>query len=119
VAENGQVAYNTSLENVKINPGETKEISLVLTIQITDKNVGTVINNSAEIYESYNEKGVQDMDSEVANKLETEDDFSVAGIMLAVVTGKIVIYTSLAISILFILVLGTVVIKRKVLTNKL
>ena len=118
LSDNGQAVYNTSLENEKIGPGESKEVSLVLSMQITDKTIGTIVNNNAEIYESYNEQGLDDIDSTVANKLESEDDMSKADIIVSVVTGKIVLYTTLIAAILFLLFIGTFMIKKKVLYKR-
>ena len=118
LSDNGQAVYNTSLENEKIGPGESKEVSLVLSMQITDKTIGTIVNNNAEIYESYNEQGLDDIDSTVANKLESEDDMSKADIIVSVVTGKIVLYATLIAAILFLLFIGTFMIKKKVLDKR-
>ena len=118
LSDNGQAVYNTSLENEKIAPGESKEVSLVLSMQITDKTIGTIVNNNAEIYESYNEQGLDDIDSIAANKLESEDDMSKADIIVSVVTGKIVLYTTLIAAILFLLSIGTFMIKKKVLYKR-
>lgn len=118
ISQQEQVLYNTSLENTVINPGESKEVTLVLTFSITDKNISTIINNNAEIYESYNEQGIADIDSTEANKIETEDDMSNADIVLGVVTGKIVLYSTLILSIIFIIVIGAFLIQRNVLAPK-
>ena len=115
--ENDRV-YNTSLENVELQPGESKEVSLILSIAITDENIGTVVNNNAEIYEIYNEQGLTDIDSQEANSAQNEDDMSTADIVLSVVTGKIVLYISLTLAILFLLVIGIIVIKRNVLSKR-
>lgn len=115
--ENDRV-YNTSLENILLQPGEKKEVSLILTIAITNENIGTVVNNNAEIYETYNEQGLADIDSQEANGAQSEDDMSTADIVLSVVTGKIVLYISLTLAILFLLVIGIVVIKRNVLSKR-
>ncbi|MCI9177826.1 MAG: hypothetical protein HFJ28_04565 [Clostridia bacterium] len=118
ISDNNNTVYNTSLENTLINPGETKEVTLILSMQITDKNIGTIINNNAEIYESYNEQGLEDIDSTPANKMQNEDDMSNADILLSIVTGKIVIYSTLTLCILFILAISIVIIQRKVLIKK-
>ncbi len=115
--ENDRV-YNTSLENVELQPGESKQVSLILSIAITNDNIGNVVNNNAEIYESYNEQGLTDIDSQEANSAQNEDDMSTADIVLSVVTGKIVLYVSLTLAILFLLIIGIIVIKRNVLSKK-
>ena len=70
------------------------------------KNSLGILNNNAEIYESYNEQGLQDIDSKAGNEIPTEDDMSNADIAVSIVTGKIVGYTTLTLFILAILVFG-------------
>ncbi len=111
-------AYNTSLENTILYPGQSKEVKLILSAQVTDKNIGKFINNNAEIYESYNQQGATDIDSTEANKVEGEDDLSKADIILSIVTGKIVIYSTLALTILIMIVISIIIIKRKMLEKK-
>ena len=85
----GSNLYNSSLSNEKINPGESKEITLVLTKQMTNDNTGTV-NNLAEIAESYNEQGFKDVDSTEGNKVQGEDDMGSADVVLSIRTGQVV-----------------------------
>ncbi len=119
LSNNNQDVYNTSLANKIINPGESKEVTLVLSFNITDKNIGNIVNNNAEIYESYNEQGTQDIDSVPGNKMSEEDDMSKADIILSVVTGKLVIGSILIIVMLVIVAFGMYEIKKRVLTKKL
>lgn len=118
ISDNNGVVYNTALANEKIEPGQSKEVTLILSLNITDKNIGTVVNNNAEIYESYNDQGLQDYDSQEANMLETEDDMSSADIMLSLSTGRIILYTTLTLAILVILSVGIFEIKKHVLDKK-
>ena len=111
--DSNNTIYNTSLQNTLLKPGESKEVKLILSAQITNNNIGTIINNNAEIYESYNEYGEKDMDSVEANMIEGEDDMSKADIILSTATGKVVIYVTLTLTVIFILLIGVVVIKRK------
>lgn len=113
---NGNI-YNTSLENTLIEPGETKELTLILTKQITEDSIGTTLNNQAEIYETYNEQGLKDIDSTEANRQEGEDDLGQADVLISLVTGKIIMYTGLIILVLAIITTGVIVIKKKVLTK--
>lgn len=113
---NGNI-YNTSLENTLIQPGETKELTLILTKQITEDSIGTTLNNQAEIYETYNEQGLKDIDSTEANRQEGEDDLGQADVLISLVTGKIIMYTGLIILVLAIITTGVIVIKKKVLTK--
>ncbi len=118
ISDNNGATYNTALENEKIAPGESKEVKLVLSFAITDKNIGKMINNNAEIYESYNELGLEDIDSIVANRLETEDDMSSADIIVSVATGKVIIYTTFALAVITLLGFGIFEIKKRVLIKK-
>ena len=78
--------FTKNLENTLINPGEEKEIKLVLTKTMTNKNVG-LINNRAEIYEDYNKYGELDIDSITNNQSQDEDDFGTADVIIVVATG--------------------------------
>ena len=103
--------YTTVLENTIINPGETKEIKLLLTKQMTENNSG-MSNNVSEIKESYNEKGIQDKDSIAGNNAQGEDDRDTADLIIAPKTGETVMYTALTIAILTIFITGIYLIKR-------
>ncbi len=116
--EDKQNLYNTSLAETIINPGESKEVKLILSYSITDKTVGNIVTNEAEIYESYNEQGLVDMDSVEANKISNEDDISQAEIVLSVATGKTVIYITLIIMVVTILIIGIYEINKRVLIRK-
>ena len=118
VANNGNSIYSAALANEKINPGESKEVTLVLTKKLTKDSLGSIMSNAAEIYEATNEAGMPDIDSEPANKLESEDDYGQADIVLSVVTGKIIGYSVIIIIALGIVVAGIIIIKKKVLNKK-
>ncbi len=117
LSKNGNV-YNASLENELIQPGESKQIKLVVTKKITEESLGELI-NSAEIYESYNEEGLKDIDSTEGNKVKEEDDISEANVILSIVTGKIIMYaTTIALGVVAILAFGIFEIKRNVLNKR-
>lgn len=109
--------YSKSLENEVINPGETKEIKLVLTKQMNANNTG-IVNNTAEIKESYNEQGLEDRDSTPGNKAQGEDDIGLADTIISVKTGGPAFYIMLGIVILVILSIGIYFIKTKLLKGK-
>lgn len=93
----GQDLYTKSLANEKIEPGETKEIKLILTKTMNDNNVG-LINNRTEIIETYNQYGKLDIDSTVNNEVKNEDDMGSADVIISISTGgTIIIYTILVI----------------------
>ena len=82
----GQDLYTKSLANARIEPGEVKEIKLVLTKTMTSDNVG-LVNNRAEIAESYNELGKVDIDSTENNQANGEDDLGSADVIIGISTG--------------------------------
>lgn len=113
VSDNGN-AYNASLANTVLQPGETKEVKLVLTKKMTENNTGT-INNRAEIYEAYNDYGIADEDSTPANKVSGENDMSSADAIIGVNTGEIMIYITITLISIGILGVGIYLINKKVL----
>lgn len=112
-SENG-VLYNSSLANTIINPGESKDVTLTLTKKMTEDNLGTY-HNEAEIYESYNDLGIKDIDSTSGNKLANEDDISSADVVITVKTGEVLLFVGLTITILTTLGIATYFIKKKVI----
>lgn len=103
--------YTTSLKDTLINPGETKELTLILTKQMTETNTG-IINNNSEIKEDYNEKGIHDRDSTPGNNAQGEDDISSADVIISVKTGVTVIYTIIVFIALIVLAVGIYFILR-------
>ena len=106
--------YNIALANTIINPGESKEVKLVLTKNMTKESFG-LITNKAEIYEASNDYGINDMDSTPGNQSTNEDDYSIANVLTGVKTGEAVIYTTLIITIIAIIGVGTYIIKKRVI----
>lgn len=91
----GEDLHTKSLANTRIEPGETKDIKLILTRTMTDSSTG-LINNRAEIEDTYNEYGKQDIDSIVNNAAKDEDDLGSADVIISVSTGgRIIAYTLL------------------------
>ena len=113
IGKDGNI-YTNAMQNILIDPGETKEIKLVVTKQMNDKNLGT-INNSAEIAESYNEYGIDDVDSTAGNKTSKEDDYASADMLISLNTGTIIMYTGLGIALLAVIVLAVYMIKKNIL----
>ena len=108
--------YSEELADTIINPGESKEITLILTKKMTDTNTGTVV-NEAEIAESYNELGLEDINSEPGNKDEKENDFGSASTIITVKTGQVVIYTTLIVGVIAMLTVGIYMIRKYVLRD--
>lgn len=105
--------YNASLANTIINPGESKEVTLILTKNMTKESFGT-ITNTAEIYETSSDYGLEDVDSIPGNKSTNEDDISIANVVTGVKTGQLVIYSTLIVTVIAIIGIGIYVIRKKV-----
>ena len=112
-SENG-ILYNSSLANTLINPGESKEVTLILTKKMTEENLG-LYHNTAEIYEAYNDLGIQDIDSTPGNNKAGEDDISSADVLITLKTGKTITFFGLSITIIGTIAVGAYFVKKKVL----
>ncbi len=117
IGDNGANLYSTNLANTLIQPGETKEITLLLTKKMTNSNMG-IINNTAEIAESSNDLGLADIDSTPGNKVQNEDDYGSADAIIGIKTGEIYMYIVLSITVISMLGAGIYFIKRKVLKKQ-
>lgn len=107
---NGEV-INTSTSGQKIKPGESIELALIATKKMTSDTTGT-FTNKAEIGDMSNSIGIADIDSTPGNKVETEDDFSKADLIISVSTGAIIIYVSIIMITLGVLAI-LIYLKRK------
>lgn len=85
--------YTKALADTELAKGESREIKLVLTKQMTAENTG-LVSNTAEIADDYNIYGVSDHNSTPNNKAQGEDDMSTADTILTVKTGESLIYVS-------------------------
>ena len=104
--------HNISLSNTIINPGETKQITLTLSKQMTIDNTGTSA-NIAEIAKSSNEPSIKDKDSTSGNRKDGEDDISKAELLISVKTGIIPISISIISSLILIYMSVLIYIKKK------
>ena len=104
----GDTVICTGLENDIINPGESKEVKLILTKKMNDNGTGTV-SNKAEITETYNDQGLLDETSE------DDDTNSTANVIIGIKTGGPVTYVVLTLTILAIAACGAYIINKKVL----
>ena len=118
IAQNGNI-YSNELANTAINPGETKEIKLILLKNMTEENTGINV-NTVEIYETYNEYGLNDIDSKENNQSDIEDDYSQTTTLIAVQAGGKILNTAWILVVLVILLLvlyngrknGVIVLKK-------
>lgn len=105
--------YCTSLSNEKIQPGESKEVKLTVIKEMTENNIG-LINNTAEIVQSYNELGLTDINSVEGNKSKEENDMGSADVIISIKTGQVVTTISLIIGSIVILGVAIVLLKRNI-----
>lgn len=110
--------HTTSLANTKLEAGEEKELTLVLTKTMTESNTG-LVNNTAEISEAYNNFGIDDVDSTPGNKQKSEDDMGSCNCIISVKTGVAITYITLTLSIIAVMAVGTYIISRKVLNKEI
>lgn len=115
VGDDGNI-YSIAFIDKVIEPGETAELTLTLTKQMTREDGGT-IENTMEIYEASNEQNVEDVNSIPGDKLEGQNDMSTVKVLVVTSTGTIILYTTLAIVVLAIIGLGFYKV-RKVTVNK-
>ena len=94
-----------------MQPGESKEVTILLTWINREDNMGLKV-NVAEISKDYNEYGSPDIDSTPNNKVPGEDDIDDAPVMLTVTTGQEAIYVGLSIAVLIVIAIGSYEIKR-------
>ena len=106
--------YNTELKDLNIEPGESKELTLVLRKRLTEDNIG-IINNTAEIAEVSNEENLADINSVPANKAQGENDMSSANAIISLKTGQEVIYIIILIVALLGMQLGMYIINKRAL----
>ena len=109
--------YTEKLKDVTIEPGETKQVSLILTKAMTENNTGTFV-NAAEIYEDKNDFGLVDTNSTPANQEEKENDYSTAEIMISTATGSPAMYIGIIMACMLILGGGVYMINKKVINGK-
>ncbi|MCI8486647.1 MAG: SpaH/EbpB family LPXTG-anchored major pilin [Clostridia bacterium] len=102
------------LQDTLLQPGETAEVTILLTWINSENNMGLKV-NIAEISKDYNEYGTPDIDSTPNNKVPGEDDIDDAPVMLTVTTGEENVYVILSVAIFSILATGVILIKKYVL----
>lgn len=116
--QSGSNLYNASLAKEKIEPGETKVVTLTLTKTMTENNTG-LINNTAEIASAYNEQDIKDTNSTPGNNVKTENDQGSADVIISIRTGAAIIYTTLTIAILIVVGATIYIIKKKTLNKEI
>ncbi|MEI3395564.1 MAG: SdrD B-like domain-containing protein [Clostridia bacterium] len=94
------VLYTTSLTNTKIQPGETKTISLILMKQMNNSNTG-LVNNNAEIVEIYNQQDLKETN--------LNDNKDSAKLIVSIKTGEFIKYSVIFV-VIFVIILSAVII---------
>ena len=112
--EGNNVISTRLLENTLLQPGESAEVSVLLTWINGQDNMG-LKTNTAEISEDYNDKDVPDRDSTPDNQEPGEDDIDDAPVILSISTGQARIYYTLGFTILITIGGGVFLIKKFVL----
>ena len=110
------ILKNVSYAGVIIKPGESKTIKLCLTRTLTSDTIG-ILKNSAEIFKSSSVNGGTDIDSISGNKVESEDDYSSADLIISVKTGAL-LYTSIFGLMIIILLIFKLFIDKKIINIK-
>lgn len=105
--------YNSTLANTLLQPGESATLKLVLTKRMSENNTG-LTNNTAEIYEAFNDEGIEDFNSTPANKASNENDLGQADIIIGPKTG-VVLYIGIILIFMIILTSGVYIINKKVI----
>ena len=106
------IIVTDELKDTLLKPGESAEVTVVLTWINSGDNLGLKV-NVAEISKDYNDYGTHDIDSTPDNNVWGEDDIDDAPVMLAVKTGNAVFgYIALAVFVGAIIVIGVRRIKK-------
>lgn len=106
-------AYTNQLEDELLQPGDTREIKLILTKKMTEDGTG-IINNTFEIAEDYNQYAIEDIDSIPGNQAQDEDDLSKADVIIGVQTGGSMINLMIISTTLIVLLISLYVIKIQI-----
>ena len=84
---------------------------------MSNNNTG-LVNNTAEIVESYNENGLSDADSTEGNRAKGEDDIGSADVILSIKTGQVVATVLVVLTTVAIIGAGTYIIVRKFINKE-
>ena len=98
--------YTEEMARDYLEPGVERTVTLVLQKDMTELNTG-LIHNIAEIYETINDEGMEEID--------IENNISSADVIIGVKTGQEVVYITIIMISIVILGVGMYLIKKKVL----
>ena len=108
--KNGKIV-TTKLKDTLLKPGQTAEVSVLLTWINGEDNM-KVMTNTAEISEDYNKYHTPDRDSTPNNRKKGEDDQDDAPVALTTVSGIQPKYIGITVAGLSIIAIGGVLVKR-------
>ena len=108
--QDGKVVTD-QLKDKLLEPGQTAEVSIILTWINREDNMGLKI-NVAEISKDSNEYGTKDRDSVPNNQVKEEDDIDEAPVMITIKTGQTIVYVGIMTMVITILGIGIVLIKK-------
>ena len=81
-----------------------------------ENNTG-LVNNTAEIINSYNELGLTDINSTEGNKVKGEKDMSSADVIISIETGQVVTTVILVITTVVMLGVAIYIIKKSIINK--
>ena len=108
--QSGEYLYNENIANTSLDIGESTEITLILTKNMTESNTG-LVNNTAAIQSSYNSKSFLDVKSDNNN--------SSADVIISVKTGAAVKLALITIGVTVAIAAIAYVITKKYIYNKI
>lgn len=74
--------YTASLANVKLEPGQSTNIKLVLTRNVTNGNVG-IIRGKTALDTTYNERGLQDISTQTGLQINADGNMATTDVIIA------------------------------------
>ena len=110
VEKDGKIV-TTKLKDTLLKPGETAEVTVLLTWINGEENM-KVMTNTAEISEDYNKYKTPDRDSKPNNKKKGEDDQDDAPVTVTTVSGSTPMYIGIAATGIAIIAIGGILVKR-------
>ncbi|MBB1548903.1 MAG: DUF11 domain-containing protein [Clostridiales bacterium] len=110
VEKDGKIV-TTKLKDTLLKPGETAEVTVLLTWINGEENM-KVMTNNAEISEDYNKYKTPDRDSKPNNKKKGEDDQDDAPVTVTTVSGSTPVYIGIAVTGIAIIAIGGILVKR-------
>ena len=110
VEKDGKIV-TTKLKDTLLKPGETAEVTVLLTWINGEENM-KVMTNTAEISEDYNKYKTPDRDSKPNNKKKGEDDQDDAPVTVTTVSGSAPVYIGIAVTGIAIIAIGGILVKR-------